>query len=824
MVLGGLFAQSRANTANGSKTVETITIKNGEHPISNSEIRKDDNQKRFVKRESKMQQLLTDYLLEKGILLPKNIDGVKNGISEISDTNLPVEILLASQNESIFINATENELQNGLEEDNLFEDDGEDLNKNADDTHSAHKFAIVIRLKDRVPIKQINLKILGDVLMYWYANDSKEFYRIANKDWRLNPDHYSSFIDEETMLIHENSSTPSHFSLEEQGFEYKNFSESEIINSEYLPLGTSRKQLFINEIIKNSKKKNETSFAKFYDPGYYIFFLPILFQNSLAENVFVPSARVKYLLQTSVMISKTLWKKQQQKINKSSDIFSLTSDSDSDSVFSNTSSSSTGKSYSFKNRFQSSFHGASEHYFYSQALSPQNNSLHSTAPISSISMQRNSSHLQQINGGIKGVANPIFDQHGIVYGECLLNIVKTAPPRELSTSNKPIYINRVWNDALAYEISLPEKYVPLESELPIKMKFTPLDKTLKIKRIRVGVVEKIIIKNKALTTKFNQMEPLFADVTNPYYEDFLKSRKKYRCLSVLEVKPNRQTGHSSMKEVIITNCSNENIFQYRANQIDSIVINSKIKFPKFVPFATSNLTKQQLNQLPPPYGVDKYELLNEQQGSVFNTAPEESFENYITESNTMREVHKDFIKSSSNIPVKFINIEKRPLRGLYASSTSFNRVQVKHKLELVIRISQQINTDTNEYKHFEVVIDTPIVLLSDLCEADSMELPTYNTAMVAEIARTNLDDKLRPPPTFEYALSVPNSPPPISIMNTLFGKSKSQQGIAINPLLLSDDASSSDDESIMAERISALELSETDNNMLPTYYDTVGEL
>lgn len=816
--------------SHGAKTTNPSDI-----PIEYTEANTihDDANKKMLRKEKKLHQLLTDYLLDKGILLPKNIDGKSNRINGISDPNLPVEILLASQNENIFINTLENDPQNPHQGDNEFDNDNGHDTPDSDDSFTTHKLAIIVKLNDKVPIKQINLKILGDVLMYWYANDSKEFYKIANKDWKLNLDMCNTFIDSDTMLVDENMQAETTSFNAEQGFEYKNFTEEEILKTEYLPLGTSRKNLFVNEIVRNSaasKKKGETQFAKFYDPGYYIFFMPIAFHNSLTEIVFVPSARVKYLLQISVMLSKTLWKKQQQQQQKKSfDELSSTVGSDSDSILSSSGNSSNHKPHSFMNRLSSSIMSTGDYSHHSHTLSPANQSLHSNVQTTNLAMQRNMNNLSTNNVIGQSAGNSAFETNGIVYGESLLSIIRTAPPRELSTANKPIYINRVWNDSLAYEISLPEKYVPLESEMPIKMKFTPLDKTLKIKRIRVGVVEKIFIKDKLMKTTFNQMEPLLNDVNNPYYEDFIKSRKKFRCLSVLEVKPNRQTGYPSMKEVVITNCSNDNIFQYRANQIDSIVINSKIKFPKFIPFATSNLTKQQFNQLPPPYGVDKYELINEEvgdstgDGSCVQNETEQPIESYIAESNTFREVHKDFIKSSSNIPINFVNIHRRPLRGLYASSTSFNRIQVKHKLELVLRISQQIDSISKEYKHFEVVIDTPIVLLSDLCVSDSMELPTYNNAMVDEIARSNLDDKVMPPPTFEYALSVPNSPPPISTMNEMLSTLNLSSNRDISTLnISSNDSSSSDDEyDHSGRRFDHLDLSTPEDSFLPSYQDTV---
>ncbi|SGZ39408.1 uncharacterized protein HGUI_01608 [Hanseniaspora guilliermondii] len=836
MVLGGLF-----NTTNSLNNVpQSSTSKNPAMPNRSAHNNKPRNPYLSDnKKESKLKGLLSDYLLEKGIILPKNIDSQnKTGVSNLSkNCNLPCEILLAQENENIFINNLDehdHETNNNVNE---FDDDV--LNHQSvlnDCDTTTHKFSIIIKLNDRLPIKQINMRIMGDVLMYWYANESKEFYKVSNKDWQLDLDQCNTFIDFNSMLIKENHAFD--FNNESCGahnsFIYKNFDDSRILHGDYLPLATSRKNLFVNEIVKNStsgKKKGETQYAKFYDPGYYIFFMPLSFSNNVYESVSVPSARLKYLLQVSVMISKTLYKRhlQSQPMKANDDVLSLTSNSDSESIQSVlATSSSSNRSSSFMSRISY----ANPHF-----------------PTKSINH----------------TGNDTFDTHGIIYGESLLNVVKTAPPRELSTANKPIYINRVWNNSLAYEISLPEKFVPLDTELPIKMKFTPLDKTLKIKRIRVGIVEKIFVKNKDLTAKFNQMEPLMADKTNPYYADFIKNNKKYRCLSVLEVKPNRQTGHSSMKEVVITNCANDNICQFRSNQIDSIVLNSKIKFPKFVPFATNNLTKQQLVQLPPPYGVDKYEIIKEELGSrPQGSEGTQNIEGYIEESNTFKEVHADFINSSSGVPVQFLNIYKRSSRGLYPSSTSFPRIQVKHKLEMVIRISQKVKNPKDskeEYKHFEVVIDTPIVLLSDVCKADSMLLPSYTSAMVDELAKSNLDDKVRPPPGFEYVLSVPNSPPTshgitsaqsVKSMNDInerySKKSKEahsyselnfsnisqkhrlfEMGIgslsfngkpgeymkAFDSVFNEDDSDSSDDESILGK-------DDLHNSFLPSYEDTVG--
>jgi len=78
-------------------------------------------------------------------------------------------------------------------------------------------------------------------------------------------------------------------------------------------------------------------------------------------------------------------------------------------------------------------------------------------------------------------------------------------------------------------------------------------------------------------------------------------------------------------------------------------------------------------------------------------------------------------------------------------------------LEILLRLSK-FDPETQKQKHFEVIIDTPVCLLSELCVDDNVSLPTYTTAIMDSIVSDVENDRLAPPPTFEEAISVPASP------------------------------------------------------------------
>lgn len=74
-----------------------------------------------------------------------------------------------------------------------------------------------------------------------------------------------------------------------------------------------------------------------------------------------------------------------------------------------------------------------------------------------------------------------------------LTWVKAAPNPLVSTMDKPIYVNKVWNGVLGYELTFPHKYVSLDlsSVHELGIRLMPLEKNIVVKRVRVNITEKI---------------------------------------------------------------------------------------------------------------------------------------------------------------------------------------------------------------------------------------------------------------------------------------------------------------------------------------------
>lgn len=76
----------------------------------------------------------------------------------------------------------------------------------------------------------------------------------------------------------------------------------------------------------------------------------------------------------------------------------------------------------------------------------------------------------------------------------------------------------------------------------------------------------------------------------------------------------------------------------------------------------------------------------------------------------------------------------------------------------MLRISKPDATDPTKQRHFEVLIDTPVHVVSELCTSDNLELPTYAMATMSHPDKDTTISFHEPLPSFEEAISVPNSP------------------------------------------------------------------
>ncbi|OWB67805.1 hypothetical protein B5S30_g3169 [[Candida] boidinii] len=153
----------------------------------------------------------------------------------------------------------------------------------------------------------------------------------------------------------------------------------------------------------------------------------------------------------------------------------------------------------------------------------------------------------------------------IVYGfDYELPVVRLPPSDATSTLNKSIYVNKIWNNALNYEILLPKKYVQLSPmsgtsdnfmknhTFILQLKAIPLIKNLTLKRIKINVVEKITYISK----------------DKKYEEDVGKvdqSGVKERTVTLYEIKTKEKSNSNALKSKIIPGCTNDNLLTFCYN-------------------------------------------------------------------------------------------------------------------------------------------------------------------------------------------------------------------------------------------------------------------
>ncbi|GMF42507.1 unnamed protein product [[Candida] boidinii] len=155
----------------------------------------------------------------------------------------------------------------------------------------------------------------------------------------------------------------------------------------------------------------------------------------------------------------------------------------------------------------------------------------------------------------------------IVYGfDYELPVVRLPPSDATSTLNKSIYVNKIWNNALNYEILLPKKYVQLSPmsgtsdnfmknhTFILQLKAIPLIKNLTLKRIKINVVEKITYISK----------------DKKYEEDVGKvdqSGVKERTVTLYEIKTKEKSNSNALKSKIIPGCTNDNLLTFCYNGV-----------------------------------------------------------------------------------------------------------------------------------------------------------------------------------------------------------------------------------------------------------------
>ncbi|GAV50342.1 hypothetical protein ZYGR_0U01980 [Zygosaccharomyces rouxii] len=603
-----------------------------------------------------------------------------------------------------------------------------------DESMASLTIAVIVSIPKPTKISSIEAQLCSLVRIHWYAgvpptrSFQEENYSAGTLNWSLGTDNMNVFIPlnvSSKEKIIENNRNIRQMSL------FRNIPDSQKI---YLEKGRIRKDL----IEKASSEGPQTM-----QPGDYVYIIPIAFSNHIPESLYLPSARVHYKFCVAA------------------------------------------KMQDGKNR--------------SLSVQQQKAVQEERQQESELNNHKKFGLLKKIKGGhLPNGLSPARDTSedpNESYTEYPIYVIRTPPPISISTANKPIYIDRVWTDSLAYEVSFAQKYVALGSKVPVKIKLEPLTPDVFVKRVRVSIVEMITLVSKNYEFEYDQVDPVARDPYNPYFNEFAAKRKKERSLSLLEIRT-RDKGGRAIKEEIVENCVNDNLLSYNTEGgVDPLYIETNVEFPCY-----EDLEKNSAKQIP-PYGVDAYanipnpEATNTQSSnghqSSNNNAPghRNSVIGFLTSrksslsptpksssgdlkrkpsfspqpiSNQSRppqdqRFHETKLRNGRGVTVKKHTRLNKPRRGLYLDSLHFTNIHSRHKLEVMLRISKPDIADPTKLRHYEVLIDTPIFLISEKCSEGNMELPTYSDAINDPLA-PGRPSNMMAPPTFEEAISVPASP------------------------------------------------------------------
>lgn len=358
-----------------------------------------------------------------------------------------------------------------------------------------------------------------------------------------------------------------------------------------------------------------------------------------------------------------------------------------------------------------------------------------------------------------------------------LPMVRTPPSFANSIADKPIYVNRVWNDSLHYTITFPKKYVSLGSEHQINLKLVPLVKDVIIKRIKFNVLERITYVSKSLSREHDY------DSEDPFYlRPILPDGKiRERVVPICELKTKAKTntsGPEPYKEEVIK-CPDNNLlfscYEAEARQSEDVMIASPLDINIALPFLTTKSDKfMQTNSGGGNWGHDNelntdthgsshsgldspgssYTPNKRNRGNSFdhsNSSPVigsletnihhanvsdfyldpslgashiiDTAEQLFTPDSTllMGDEHIGSGNSKENIHAGYTSISK----ALYPDS-NFRHIQIQHRLQVCFRISKPDPSDNYKVHHYEVVVDTPLILLSAKCNEESIQLPQYD--------------------------------------------------------------------------------------------------
>ncbi|GEQ67011.1 hypothetical protein JCM33374_g674 [Metschnikowia sp. JCM 33374] len=340
-----------------------------------------------------------------------------------------------------------------------------------------------------------------------------------------------------------------------------------------------------------------------------------------------------------------------------------------------------------------------------------------------------------------------------------LPMVRTPPSLENSTADKPIYVNRVWNDSLNYAITFPRKFVSLGSEHTINVKLVPIAKDVTVKRIKFNILERVTYVSKDLSREYE------FDGDDPFARS-RTSKSKERIVPLCELRTKMKTNNSGLepfKEEVLS-CPDNNLlyscYEQRPDSTESsssksrgkaVMVASPLDINIALPFLTSREDKEIMtstatdadNEVSPSSLSSPRKSSGSKRDSVASMETPSSpiigsLETHISHvhgNQIFRDsMDEDVLKldSSSLSPRKHRSRSECITRGYTSAAkalspdSNFRHIQISHRLQVSFRISKPDPSDNNKMHHYEVVVDTPIILLSAKCNDGAIQLPEYH--------------------------------------------------------------------------------------------------
>lgn len=370
-----------------------------------------------------------------------------------------------------------------------------------------------------------------------------------------------------------------------------------------------------------------------------------------------------------------------------------------------------------------------------------------------------------------------------------LPMARIPPSIADSIANKPIYVNRVWNDALHYVITFPKKYVSLGSEHVVNVKLVPLVKDVTIKRIKFNILERITYMSQDLSREYDY------DAEDPFVVR-PGGKNRERVVPVCELKTKYKSSYAGIepfKEEVVK-CPENNLlyacYEPGYNRPNDVLVALPLDINIALPFLTSRSDKEFLTSSTAddnsnllsvsksgPASRARSPLLRSRKASMTSEAgpgPSSPIigtletnishlagDHILGVRGTSVDPDDEFLKLDSSVLLAGMPYDDNSMREGYttiekalAPDSNFRHIQISHRLQVCFRISKPDSKDNGRVHHYEVVVDTPIVLMSSKCNDESIQLPLYDEIAIPPLMVPSEPPSGKPPnlfrmPTYE---------------------------------------------------------------------------